>query len=202
MFALLAVLFVRSVTSASGETISDPLATPSPPTGYSALDRARDEALAAWLPRGEDIFEPWRRHLTAQSPLGSNEMFSIPNNATLFVRVRLVYDADRGVALYYQGCCAWQETVLMIAPKPPPQPVQVANLRAVRTPRGIGLGASPAAVVRAYGPARLHASTTTAGLRVLSYYRDQHVPGSGCGWFENFVFRANRLVEIQSGHGC
>ncbi len=61
---------------------------------------------------------------------------------------------------------------------------------------------SPAAVVRAYGPARLHASTTTAGLRVLSYYRDQHVPGSGCAWFENFVFRANRLIEIQAGHGC
>jgi hypothetical protein len=206
---LLAVLFVRSVTSASGETIIDPLATPSPSTTYSSLHRARNETLAAWLPHGEDIFEPWRRHLAAQSPLGSNEMFSIPNNATSFVhgdagppRVSLVYDADLGVALYYQGCCAWQETVLMIAPKPPPQPVQAANLRAVRTPHGIGLGASPAAVLRAYGPARLHASTTTTGLRVLSYYRDQHVPGSACAFFENFVFRANRLIEIQAGHGC
>jgi hypothetical protein len=92
--------------------------------------------------------------------------------------------------------------VLMVAPKPPPQPVQTANLGAIRTRHAIVLGSSPAAVVRAYGPARLHASTTTAGLRVLSYYRDLHVPGSACARFENFVFRANRLIEIQAGHGC
>jgi hypothetical protein len=81
-------------------------------------------------------------------------------------------------------------------------PVKSADLGAVRSRRGIALGASPAAVRRAYGPAQLYASTTTPGLRVLAYYRTQHTQGSDCGWYENFMFRANRLGTIQSGHGC
>jgi hypothetical protein len=163
--------------------------------------------LAKWLPRGEDLFEPWRRHLTAQAPLGWDDMLSVPQNATFFMgsdmeRASVIYDPAHRIVLYQRGCCAWWETVLMVAPKPPPQPVKTADLSLIRAGHAIALGAAPAAVVRAYGPARLHASTTTAGLRVLSYYRNRHVPGSACSWFENFVFRANRLVEIQSGNGC
>jgi hypothetical protein len=117
-------------------------------------------------------------------------------------RVALVYDSAHGLALYSQGCCAWQETVLATVSTPPPRAVAAANLAALRSRHGIPLGASPNAVRRAYGPARLYRSTTSRGLRVLAYYRDQHVTGSGCGWFENFVFRSNRLIEIQAGHGC
>ena len=208
VLTLVAVLFVRSVTSAYGETIIGQRTTQPPPAAYSALERARNETMLKWLPRGEDLFEPWRRHLTAQAPLGWNDMLSVPNNATSFgfgdagPGGELVYDPARGIVLNRRGCCAWWETVLMVAPKPPPQPAQTADLSAIRAGHAIALGASTADVVRAYGPARLHASTTTAGLRVLSYYRNRHVPGSGCGWFENFVFRANRLIEIQAGNGC
>jgi hypothetical protein len=116
--------------------------------------------------------------------------------------VNLVYDPVRRVALYEQGCCAWQETVLAVVPKPPPSAVKSANLGAVRTRRGIGLGASPSAVRGAYGAARLYPSTTKRGFLVLSYYRMHGTKGSACGWFENFVFRGGRLVEIEAGHGC
>jgi hypothetical protein len=169
----------------------------------------RNDALGAWLPQYEDLFEPWRRHRAVDGPLGWNEMFTVPANSTFFwygdagpPKVDLVYDPARRVALFSQGCCSWQETILATVSKPPPSLVKTANLSAVRTRRGIGLGASPNAVRRAYGAAALYPSTTKRGFRVLSYYRKQVTTGTDCGWFENFVFRANQLVEIQAGHGC
>jgi hypothetical protein len=183
--------------------------TLSPQAQYAVFLKARNEALGAWLPSGEDLFEPWRLHLAATSALGWDEMFTVPRGATYFwygpagpPKVHLVYDPVHHVALYRQGCCAWEESVLTTASTPPPRTVKAANLSGVRSKRGIALGASPDAVRRAYGPARLHGSTKKPALRVLSYYRNQHVKYSGCGWFENFVFRANRLIEIQAGHGC
>jgi len=152
------------------------------------------------LPHGEDLFEPQRRHLAANAALGWREMFE-----TQFPRrvgQPILYDAMHGVVLYYQGCCAWEETVLAAVTAPPPRAVRHADLGTLKTPRGIALGASPEPVRHAYGPAPLHRSTTTRSLRVLSYYRDQPVRGSGCGWFENFIFSADRLIEIQAGHGC
>lgn len=155
------------------------------------------------------MFEPWRRHRAAAAALGWNELFTIPREATFFwhgdagpPKVNVVYDPVRHVALYSQGCCAWDETVLGTVLKPPPSAVKTADLGGTRTRRGIGMGASPDAVRRAYGPARLYPSTTTPGVRVLSYWRNQFVKGSGCAWFENFAFRTNRLIEIQAGHGC
>jgi hypothetical protein len=161
-----------------------------------------DPAMWRWLPHGEDLFEPSRRHVAYDSAIGQREMIDErlqlgPPHATI------LYDADHGMVAYYQGCCAWQETVLASVTTRPPRALTPQNLAGLKSPRGIALGASPGAVLRAYGPATLHASTTTRGLRVLSYYRSQHAPGSpSCGWFENFVFRANRLIEIQAGHGC
>jgi hypothetical protein len=202
------------VLVALASTISPPAArsaTPSPRSAfdaqYAAFLRARNERLGRWLPQGEDLFEPWRRRMAAPAAVGWNELFTLPKDATSFWyrptarRVLAVYDPRPRVVLYRQGCCAWEETVLGYAPEPP-QHVRTARLAAVRSRKGVPLGASPAAVVRAYGAASLHPSTTTPGLRVLSYYEDQHLRGSSCGWFENFVFRANRLIEIQAGHGC
>lgn len=186
-------------------------ATPGPSfdAGYRAFLKARNERLGRWLPHAEDLFEPWRRHLTASAPLDWNELFQLPKDATSFwygeagpPRVTAVYDPVRREVLYRQGCCAWEETVLVHAAMPPPAPLRTADLGAVRSRRGVALGSIPAAVVRAYGPARLHPSTTAPEFRVLSYYRKQHTQGSDCGWFENFVFRTNRLIEIQAGHGC
>lgn len=155
-----------------------------------------DPVLWRWLPHGEDMFAPWRRGLTSTARLNDGEMFVLPRNA------RVVYDPVHRIVLYYDGCCAYQQTVLAVVARRPPRPLPAASLGALRTPRGIGLGSWPNAVRRAYGPARLHRSTVSPSLRVLSYYRDQHLPGSSCGWFENFVFRANRLTEIHAGHSC
>jgi|GEM_PF-1206325 len=191
-------------------------ATPSPhaapvvdPNYAAAFLRRRNDALGAWLPRGEDLFEPWRRHRAANGPLGWDEMFTVPRDATYFwygnagpPRVQAVYDPVRRVVLFEQGCCAWQETVLASVSTPPPYAVKTANLGVLRSRHGIGLGASPSAVRRAYGRAHLYPSTKARGFRVLSYYREQPTSGSTCGWFENFVFRADRLIEIQAGHGC
>jgi hypothetical protein len=160
-----------------------------------------DPAIWRWLPHGEDLFEPWRRRLTADASIGPAEMF----DDRLFSRLRyppILYDRAHGLVLYYQACCDWQETVLATVTTPPPRALIHADLAALKTPRGIALGAAPAAVRRAYGPALLHRSTTSPGLRVLSYYRSARVPGSACAWSENFVFRGDRLIEIQAGHGC
>ncbi len=169
--------------------------------------RLRNEALGTWLPRGEDLFEPWHRRRAAVGALGWGDLFIVPRDGTPFwygktaPRVLAVYDPVRRVALYQQSCCGWQETVLARA-APPPRAVTTANLGALRSRRGIGLGASPSAVRRAHGWAHLYPSTTTRGLRLLSYYRDHRSKWASCEWFENFVFRANSLVEIQAGHGC
>jgi hypothetical protein len=201
--------FLILPTAASAAPVPAATSTPAWAHDYATFLKRRNEALGAWLPVNESLFEPWRRHHAADGPLGWNEMFTVPASATNFwygqagpPKVNLVYDPRRRVALYEQGCCAWQETVLAEVSKPPPSPVRRANLRAMRTPRGIGLGVSPDAVRRAYGPAVLYRSTMKPELRVLSYYRNQHTKGSDCGWYENFVFRANRLIEIQAGHGC
>ena len=155
-----------------------------------------DPVLWRWLPHAEDMFAPWRRGLTSPAPLGFAEMFALPGDA------RVVYDPVHRIVLYYDGCCAYQETVLATVAGPPPRKLPFASLGALRTAHGIALGASPRAVQRAYGPARLHRSTVAHELRVLSYYRDHRLTGSSCGWFENFVFRANRLTEIHAGHSC
>jgi hypothetical protein len=164
--------------------------------------------LGAWIPQGEDLIEPWHRHLASTSPaLAFGELADPPVRATWFqhgptlVRVQAVYDPVHRVVLYHQGCCGWDETVLARAPSPPDFVIR-RDLSAVRTRHGIALGVSAARVVRAYGAARFHASTKAPGLRVLSYWRSQHAHFSGCAWFENFVFRGNRLIEIQAGHSC
>lgn len=184
-------------------------ATTAPKYVYPHYLRQRDAALTKWLPRGEDLFEPWRRRLAAPGPLGWDEMFKLPRRVTHFLYgdsgvhgVDVVYDPVHRIALYYQGCCAWQETVLASVAARPPRDVISADLGTRRTPRGIALGVAPSAVRRAYGPATMHRSTMNPALHVLSYWRDQHVKGSGCGWFDNFVFRDGRLIEIQAGHGC
>lgn len=211
MVVCVAFTVLRPAASGAPLPVPAPAQTraPSYAAQYAAFLKFRNEALGKWLPAYEDIFEPSRRHRAADGPLGWNEMFTVPARATFFwygpagpPKVHVVYDPVRGIALYSQGCCSWQETVLAFVSKPPPRAVNTANLGAVRTPRGIGLGASPGAVRRAYGQAVLYPSTTKPRYRVLSYYRNQYTKGSACGWFENFVFRANRLIEIEAGHGC
>ncbi len=152
-----------------------------------------DPALWRWLPHGEDLFEPWRRHL-AMRIAHVDPMFALREWR------HPAYDPAAGRVLYYQGCCAWQETVLARVRTAPPHAVPRAALATLRTPRGIGLGATVGAVRRAYGAAPLHASSTTAGLRVLSYY--EPLGPSNCGRFENFVFSRGVLVEVQAGDGC
>ena len=211
-FSLLAIAVLAARALGAGAAPA-PTATKTPMPAYARqyaiFLEARNEPLGRWLPANEDLFEPWRRHHAASATLAYREMFTIPSGATFFwhgnagpPKVHLVYDPTRRVALYDQGCCTWDETVLAVVSKRPPAAVKAANLAGVRTRRGIGLGASPNAVRRAYGEAVLYPSTTKPSLRVLSYYRRQGPKGSTCGWFENFVFRGARLIEIQAGHGC
>ena len=194
--------------------ISAPVAKTVAPTPHALPARvgpwgtSSSKRLGAWIPQGEDLIEPWRLHVASTSPaLAFGDLTDPPVRATWFahgpalVKVQAVYDPVHRVVLYHQGCCAWDETVLALA-APPPEPVVRRDLSRVRTRHGIALGASAARVVRAYGPARFHPSTQSPGLRVLSYWRSQNLHFSGCAWFENFVLRANRLIEIQAGHSC
>lgn len=209
LIAMLVAAALAALPAAGGATpVAAPMTTLAP-GWYAEFLRHRNEALGAWLPANEDIFEPWRLHRAAVGALGWSDLFTIPPDATFFwhgeagpPKVHLVYDPVRRVALFSQGCCSWQETILATVAKPPPGAVKTADLAAMRTRRGIGLGASPDAVRRAYGKAVLYPSTAKRGLRVLAYYRMQYPKGSACGWFENFVFRGARLIEIQAGHGC
>ncbi len=209
LFACGVFAVVARAAGATPKTAPAPSFSPAHYGMYWPYRNRRNDALGAWLPQYEELFEPWRRHHAVDGPLDRNEMFTVPADSTFFwygeagpPKVNLVYDPVHRVALFSQGCCAWDETILATASKPPPSTVKAANLGAVRTRRGIGLGAPPSAVRRAYGAAVIYPSTTKRGFRVLSYYRNQVTRGSDCGWFENFVFRANRLVEIQAGHGC
>jgi hypothetical protein len=164
-----------------------------------------DPVLWKWLPHGENMWQPYRRRLTSDSRLGPAEMFTIPSMTTVASKRatdNVVYDAVHRIVLYRDGCCDWEETVLAAVAEPPPRRVRFGQLGAVRTLRGIGLGAAPAAVIHSYGPARMHRSATKPALEVLSYYRDMHTPGSACGRYENFVFTADRLTEIHAGHSC
>jgi hypothetical protein len=181
------------------------VARPQASIGASMPIALADPVLWRWLPHGEDMWEPQRRGLTAYAALSEAEMFWIPAGRTTGSDQsgrNVVYDPLRHVVLYWNGCCDWEETVLAAVTGVPPRHVHFGDLGAVRTPRGVGLGASPSAVLRAYGPARPHRSTTTPALRVLSYYRDMHVPQSSCGRYEHFVFTKNRLTEIHAGHSC
>ena len=210
-----ATVFVALAGLPSSSAFAAPLPATVAPTPY-VLPAGRvgpwltptGKRLGAWIPQGEDLIEPWHRHLASTSPaLAFGELADPPVRATWFrhgptlVRVQAVYDPVHRVVLYHQGCCGWDETVLARAPSPPEFVIR-RDLSAVRTRHGIALGASPSRVVHAYGPARFHPSTQSPGLRVLSYWRSQHVHFSGCAWFDNFVFRANRLIEIQAGHSC
>lgn len=182
------------------------------PPSYAQFLKARNEKLGAWLPQGESLFEPSRRHLAVRSTaLGAADLLAVPEPSTYFwygsagpPRVHVVYDRIHGIALYDQGCCSWSEVVLIAARVPPPDRVVSADLSTKRTPHGIGLGASPQAVMNAYGRATLHANTGAPALRELSYYQVEPHPSpySSCGWYTNFVFRHERVWAIQTGHGC
>ncbi len=176
---------------------------------HTIFSRLRNEALGAWLPRGEDLLEPWHRRRAAVGALGWGDQFIVPRDATFFwygktaLRVLAVYDPVRRVALYEQGCCGWQETVLVDVSKPPPRAVTTANLGAVHSRRGIGLGASPSAVRRAHGsgaPVPVDDEAWFARAVVLS--RSAHQMGQPAGGSRTSCSARTAWSRFEAGHGC
>lgn len=117
----------------------------------------------------------------------------------------ILYDRTHRLVLFSEGCCSWGHVVLAETVSPPPKPVTGADLSAVRTKRGVRLGMSPSEVIAIYGHATLHAAPKTPNATMLSYTTlklKRSDPGNKCGQFQNFVFRAGRLVYIELLGGC
>lgn len=177
---------------------------------YVAFLKRRDDRLAAWLPRVDDLLEPSKRHL---SKLGPREDALLPviqatSPLTRFwydapgpPSVWMQYDARHRIVRYTDECCGHEEEVLAEDVGMPPHRVAAADLRDVHTLHGVRLGMTQRQLERLYGPARRHRSTMRTRYDVLSY--GHAFPARpDCGELQNFGFRRGRLVAIQVGRSC
>ena len=118
-----------------------------------------------------------------------------------------VYDRVHAIAFYEQGCCSWNDVVAAAGVPAPPKDVPARNLLGLSTVRGVRLWLTEAEVMKIYGRATLEPVAGHPGVSVLPYttwpprksIASVHSP---CGQFENFFFRANRVILIQLGNGC
>lgn len=174
--------------------------------------------IGAWLPTYGDSNNPWqegRVHYIHQS-----DAFRMhANRGTFFVygkagppRGHAVYDSAHRIAFYEQGCCSWHDVVAAADVGPPPTSVISRDLTRLRTIRGVHLGMSPAGVMSIYGRGKMRDVIAHLGITILAYTtwppaagvvrRPVAVISGSCGQFENFYFRAKRLVLIQLGNAC
>jgi len=180
-------------------------------------------AIGRWLPELGYSSEGWddATHVSARDGfidgaerpwIGPDLGYAGPKGGTFFVygaagppKGHVIYDSMHRIAFFAQGCCSWKDVVAAADVPAPPQPVARRNLAGLATVRGIRLGQTPSDVRGVYGPAKT-LPTKTPGISVLAYTRwpkrtvtAVHMP---CGQFENFYFKAGRLVLIQLGNGC
>jgi hypothetical protein len=118
-------------------------------------------------------------------------------------RGSLVYDPVARIAFYDEGCCAWHDVVVASDVSPPPKHVVARSLVAIRTKRGIALGAEPSAVRAVFGAAALSPVPNRADERLLVYRKPLGNPrDSTCDESYAFLFRRERLVLIDYGAAC
>jgi hypothetical protein len=169
--------------------------------------------IGAWLPTFGDSNNAWLEGHAALVRV-RDEFAANPDSGTFFVygnagppRGHVIYDPRRKIAFYEQGCCSWHDVVAASGVRPPPVPVATADLSALHTVRGVRLGMLPSDVMRIYGRAKFAPMHTHVNLKLLAYTT---LPPANtvvklstrCGQFQNFYFRARRLVLIQLGNGC
>lgn len=190
-------------------------------------------SLSKWLPRVGQGFEPFNRHqaawskqydylicgngpVTVATPF-ANFDYAVKGCPVLKIgsafasggpepqRGRAVYDSAHKLVLYQEGCCAWKNAVLASGIAPPPISVRAADLRTVRTMRGITLGMTQARVIAIYGRATPHPVAGEPSLSMLSYTTMHGNPASNenaCGQFQNFAFRNGKLAYLELLAGC
>ena len=121
-------------------------------------------------------------------------------------RGKAVYDAAHRIALSYSGCCAARSYVLAAGVGAPPITIRSADLSAVKTSRGVGLGTTMSDVVAAYGKAVPYlAGTGASAVPVLSYTTFGSNPvhsSEACGQYQTFAFRAKKVTAIEIYAGC
>lgn len=121
-------------------------------------------------------------------------------------RGTVVYDPRHRIALYSVGCCAARTYVLASNVAPPPVPVRSADLSLVRTARGAALGMAAGALQSIYGKADAYAASNGNATRtVLSYttFRSNPVRSNeGCGQYQSFAMRNDRVSAIEIYVGC
>ena len=182
-------------------------------------------AIGSWLPSYSESNNPWleghaglihRRDgfVYEGRTLGLDGRFGeAPRDGTFFVygnagppKGYVVYDPAHRIAFYGQGCCSWFDLVAAANAPPPPKRVVHRDLSGLRTVRGVSLGMSPAEVMSIYGRVKFAPLRAHPRMQLLAYTTWPPVTklatGSGCGQFQNFYFRARRLVLIQLGNGC
>jgi hypothetical protein len=119
-------------------------------------------------------------------------------------RGSLVYDPVMRIALYDVGCCAWHDVVVAADVSPPPKRVVARSLVAIRTARGITLGAQPQLVRHVFGAAALSPVPGNSGEALLEYREPVHVPdgASTCDESYAFLFKHGRLAAMDYGAAC
>ncbi|HEX3458159.1 MAG TPA: hypothetical protein VHR97_09425 [Candidatus Baltobacteraceae bacterium] len=194
--------------------------------------RAADTALGSWLPKADSGFNAWSRGQATQVTrydyfvCGTSAEPTLPKHdlhypgsacpllksATPFVygaaepiKGSILFDRSEGVVFFNTGCCAWRGYVLVAGTGAPPQQVARANLKDVRTARGIKLGMTPPEVIAVYGHALLRSGASRPGMGALYYTTMRGTPQKSpdaCGQHQSFFFKQGRLVEIDLLMGC
>lgn len=199
-----------------------------------AATPAATEALGTWLPNVAPNFSPWGNQKTTYGvafdafrcpgtapavttkaqdfdfPIGTCR--ALQTGTTLFYgsgepqQGKVLYDAANHIALYYVGCCAARTYVLASGVVPPPSSVVDADLSAVKTSRGITLGASTDDVIRVYGkaiPYTVGSGASTVPLVSYATFKADPVHSDGgCGQYVSFAFKQKKVNLIQIYAGC
>jgi hypothetical protein len=113
----------------------------------------------------------------------------------------VVYDRLHRLAFYGQGCCSYFTVVLAANVGPPPVSVADRNLTHVKTDAGVGLGDSPASVMRIYGRARLQRVASHPEMQILDY-ENRTPPKPTCVQHQQFGFTQDRLRFISIDDAC
>lgn len=187
---------------------------------------ACSDAMGRWLPRALNVDYQWldqhARHINrldhfvyekqrqrSSGPLAGEG----PEDGTFFVygnagppKGHAIYDYAHHIAFYEEGCCAWHDVVAAADAPAPPKGIVARDLRNLRTLRGIRLGMTHAEVMHIYGrtiqrPAKGRARSTLLAYTTPIEFRSGGYSNT-CGQWQNFVFRADRLVWIQLSNAC
>ncbi len=212
---MMAMLFLVAALAGAAPLV----AHAAPPLGTAASPE-----LGEWLPSFGDGLEPWRQgratrvafhdRFVYEGQLLPDKDTGGPSDGRYFVygtatpvRAKAVYDPSHGLAFYGRGCCTYYEQVLAAGVHPPPVAIPSEDLTRVHTERGIRLGDAPSRVTRIFGRAPLQRVAGHPDVTMLAYttafpFAKLQGTGNACGWFQNFAFRAKRLVAIDFTFGC